>query len=83
VHHFPSAFLSHYCSLLADPDPGLQEQAFHIVRHLAETEDDIDVIFQEFGSENLLNYLAPALETDNVDILLQVHFRFMNSCNQR
>jgi hypothetical protein len=42
------------------------------VRHLADTEDDIDVIFQEFGNENLLNYLAPALETDNGDILLQV-----------
>jgi hypothetical protein len=59
-------------SLLIDPDPGLQEQAFHIVRHLADTEEDIDEIFKEFGEDKLLGFLAPALETDSTDVLLQV-----------
>lgn len=58
--------------MLVDADPGLQEQAFHIVRHLADTEDDIEILFEKLGSEDLMSYLAPALETDNGDVLLQV-----------
>jgi len=68
-------------NLLVDPDTGLQEQAFHIVRHLAETEDDIDIVFQEFGTDNVLGYLAPALETDNSDILLQAICLLANLSN--
>lgn len=63
-----------FLRLLVDRDPGLQEQAFHIVRHLAETEEYIEKIFVEFGSDNLMGYLAPALETDNSDILLQAGY---------
>jgi len=67
--------------LLVDPDPGLQEQAFHIARHLAESEEDVETLFNELGAEPLLNFIAPALETDNQDILLQATCLLANLAN--
>ncbi|KAF9651456.1 ARM repeat-containing protein [Thelephora ganbajun] len=68
-------------SLLVNPDPGLQEQAFHIARHLAESEEDVETLFSELGTEPLFNCIAPALETDNGDILLQATCLLANLAN--
>ncbi|KAI0797444.1 armadillo-type protein [Abortiporus biennis] len=58
--------------LLGDSsDPGIQEQAFHVVRHLSDGEEGIDMLFHEIGSETLMNALSTALEIDNDDVLLQ------------
>lgn len=67
--------------MLVDPDPGLQEQAFHIARHLAESEEDVETLFNELGAESLLNFIAPALETDDQDILLQATCLLANLAN--
>ena len=66
---------------MVNPDPGLQEQAFHIARHLAESEEDVETLFNELGTESLLNLIAPALETDNGDVLLQATCLLANLAN--
>lgn len=67
--------------MLVNPDPGLQEQAFHIARHLAESEEDVDTLFNELGTEPLLAIIAPALESENGDILLQATYLLANLAN--
>ena len=67
--------------MLVNPDPGLQEQAFHITRHLAESEEDVETLFIELGTEPLLGFIAPALETENGDILLQATCLLANLAN--
>ena len=64
-----------------NPNPSLQEQAFHIARHLAESEEDVGTLFDEFGLEPFPNFIAPPLETDNGDILLQAACLFTNLAN--
>lgn len=61
-------------SLFEDPDHRIREQAFHIVRHVADGVDGVDLLFSEMGgSEILLDYLAKAIESDDdEDVVLQV-----------
>jgi hypothetical protein len=66
---------------LVSSDTGLQEQAFYIARHLADSEEDVETLFNELGSETLLNSIAPALETENTEILLQATFLLANLAN--
>jgi HEAT repeat protein len=58
--------------LLSDPDAGVREQAFSILRNFADTEEDSEIVFLELGSERVLDLLASALESKNTDVLLQV-----------
>ncbi|KAI0029217.1 ARM repeat-containing protein [Vararia minispora EC-137] len=58
--------------LLADADNSVREQAFNIVRNFADSEEDIEIVFLELGSEHLLNLITSALESKNTDVLLQV-----------
>lgn len=68
-------WLSSLYSLFEDPDHRIREQAFHIVRHVADGVDGVDLLFSEMGgSEVLLGYLAKAIESDDdEDVVLQVH----------
>ena len=66
--------------MLVSPDLGLQEQAFHIARNLAESVEDVETLFNELGTE-LLGFIAPALETENGDILLQAICLLANLAN--
>lgn len=59
---------------MADEDPGIQEQAFHVLRHIADDEEGIDMIFREMGPDILLQSLSGALESENDDLLRQVCF---------
>lgn len=61
-------------SMLMDADVGIQEQAFHVVRHLAEPEEGIDMVFQEMGEQVLLGSLSIALESEHEDVVRQVRF---------
>lgn len=58
--------------LLRDPDPGVQEQAFYVIRNYASSEEDIDVIFHELGSDKLVSTIVDALESKTSDIVVQV-----------
>lgn len=55
-----------------DPDPSVLEQALHVVRHIADKVEDVDMVFQELGEDALLDKLAGSLESENEDVLLQV-----------
>jgi hypothetical protein len=59
--------------LLSDPDEGVQEQAFNVVRNLAENEDGIDMVFRELGAESLMAHLETALQSSDEDVILQVN----------
>ncbi|KAI0064492.1 ARM repeat-containing protein [Artomyces pyxidatus] len=67
--------------LLLDSDPGVQEQAFYIIRNFANCEEDIEMVFQEFGPEHLLDVLVLALESKNGDVVLQAAFTLSNLAN--
>ncbi len=59
--------------LLVDPDPRLQEQAFHVVRHVADGVEDVELLFSELGgSDALLGFLSVAMESEAEDVVLQV-----------
>jgi hypothetical protein len=60
------------CSLLTDLDASVQEQAWNIVRNLAENEPGIDMVIQELGAETLFASLLTALGSSNEDVVLQV-----------
>lgn len=57
---------------LGDGDPEVQEQAFHILRHVADREEDVELVFQLVGSDVLLDALSRALDADNEDVQCQV-----------
>lgn len=57
---------------MVDDDPGIQEQAFHVLRHIADDDEGIDMIFREMGADILLQSLSGALESENDDLLRQV-----------
>jgi hypothetical protein len=59
--------------LLGAADQGIREQAFGIVRNFADSEEDIDVVFLELGSDRLLDIIASGLQSKNSDVLLQVY----------
>lgn len=62
-------------SLLLDPDSRLQEQVFHILRHIADGVEDVELLFSEMaGGEALLDNLADAMDSENEDVVLQVRF---------
>lgn len=63
-------------SLLMDPDPAIQEQAFHVARHIADGADDVDLLFHELGSD-VLGLVAMGMQSENDDVLQQV------CCSQR
>ncbi|RPD80440.1 ARM repeat-containing protein [Lentinus tigrinus ALCF2SS1-7] len=69
--------------LFEDPDHRIREQAFHIVRHVADGVDGVDLLFSEMGgSEVLLGHLAQAIESDDdEDVVLQAVFVLANMAN--
>ncbi|KAI0373038.1 ARM repeat-containing protein [Pilatotrama ljubarskyi] len=59
-------------ALLLDPDTRLQEQVFHILRHVADGVEDVEFLFSQMGgSEGLLGSLSEAMESENEDVVLQ------------
>lgn len=55
----------------------MQEQAFYVVRNYASSEEDIDVIFHEVGSEKLVDMIVDALESKTPDVVVQVSFSLL------
>lgn len=71
IYFRPVLFLK-WISLLDDPDPGVQEQALNVLLHIADKQDDVAMIFTELGSDELLDTLACAMESDIDDVVHQV-----------
>ncbi|KAJ7253293.1 armadillo-type protein [Mycena rebaudengoi] len=53
--------------LLEDKDDGVREQAFTVVRNIAENEQGIDMLFRELGAEVLLRTITAALAAPDDD----------------
>ncbi|KAJ2935631.1 hypothetical protein H1R20_g1464, partial [Candolleomyces eurysporus] len=51
--------------LLHDPDLGIQEQAYHVVRNLSETEDGIEMVFREMGADAILDSITESISLDS------------------
>ncbi|KAK2459445.1 hypothetical protein APHAL10511_008556 [Amanita phalloides] len=67
--------------LFDHPDSRIQEQAFNIVRNLAEDEEGIDLVFQEIGTEVLLAHTRTALESTDDDVAQQAALALANLVN--
>ncbi|KAJ6617124.1 armadillo-type protein [Mycena sp. CBHHK59/15] len=67
--------------LLEDQDEGVQEQAFSVIRNLAENEQGIDMIFRELGSDVLLRHLTASLAAVDDDVVLQATYVLANLAN--
>ncbi|KAH9852704.1 ARM repeat-containing protein [Lenzites betulinus] len=60
-------------TLAKDPDTRLQEQIYHMMRHVADGEGDVEFLTSDIGGTGeLLGILAQAMESDNEDVVLQV-----------
>ncbi|KAI0672837.1 ARM repeat-containing protein [Trametes maxima] len=71
-----------FTMLLLDADAHVQEQAFHIMRHVADGVEDVEYLFSEMGGgEDLLGNLAKAMESENEDVVLQAMFVLANVAN--
>lgn len=65
--------------LLEETDGAVQEQAFHLVRNLAENEPGIEMIFRELGASAILRHITAALSAEDDDVVLQVGLVFFVS----
>ncbi|TFK37457.1 armadillo-type protein [Crucibulum laeve] len=72
---------SRLAELLSDPDIAIQEQAFNIVRNLAEDEDSIDMVFSEIGNEVILDKITMALGSKEDDVVLHATYSLANLAN--
>ncbi|KAI0683713.1 armadillo-type protein [Cytidiella melzeri] len=60
---------------------GFREQTFHILRNLADSQEGIEMIFDELGSDYLLSSLNLALDSDNEDVVRQAVYLAGNLSN--
>lgn len=61
-----------------DPDPAIQEQAFHVARHIAGGIDDVELLFHELGTD-VLGLVAMGMQSDHDDVLQQVRLNPHNT----
>ncbi|KAF5323748.1 hypothetical protein D9619_012877 [Psilocybe cf. subviscida] len=66
---------------LTDPNLEMQEQAFNLLRNLAENEDGIAMVFRELTSSVLLEKLVYGLNSPSEDVVLQAAFALANLAN--
>ncbi|KAJ7841193.1 ARM repeat-containing protein [Mycena olivaceomarginata] len=67
--------------LLEDANGGVREQAFHLVRNIAENEAGIEMIFRELNANVLLRHLTAALSAEDDDVVLQATYVLANLAN--
>lgn len=58
--------------MLLDPDHKVQEQAFCIIRNIADNENCIDMVIRELGEDELFSSLIVGLESQHEEVVLQV-----------
>ncbi|KAG6808124.1 hypothetical protein H0H92_005319, partial [Tricholoma furcatifolium] len=66
---------------LEDPDPELREQAFNVLRNVAESEAGVALIHAEIGEDVVLDHAANALKSTNDDVVLQAAYLLANLAN--
>ncbi|KAH9930763.1 ARM repeat-containing protein [Fomitopsis serialis] len=69
-----------FAILLMDPDPTIQEQAFHVARHIADNTDDVELLFHELGCD-VLGLVAMGMQSENDDVLHQAICVLANIAN--
>jgi len=68
-------------ALFTDSDPGVQEQAFHILRHIADGIDDAEMAFEELGADELLDSIALGIDSEHDDVILKAVYALANLAN--
>ncbi|PCH37902.1 ARM repeat-containing protein [Wolfiporia cocos MD-104 SS10] len=68
-------------ALLREANPDIQEQAFHIVRHLADGTEDVDMVFDKLGVNMLLDLVACAMYSDHYLVVHQAVCALANLAN--
>lgn len=58
--------------LLAHENPDFQEQAFHVVRNIADNEMGIEMVFDSLGPSVLLSAVSQGLDSEHDGVLRQV-----------
>ncbi len=66
-------------SFLGDSEPDIQEQAFNILRNLAENEEGIAMVFREIPQ--VLGRLVEGMGSSHEDVVLQSNFALANLAN--
>ncbi|KAJ2912220.1 hypothetical protein MD484_g8193, partial [Candolleomyces efflorescens] len=56
--------------LLHDPDLGIQEQAYHVVRNLSESEEGIEMVFRELGVDAILDSITESISVEEKGLMV-------------
>ncbi|KAH7889193.1 ARM repeat-containing protein [Phlebopus sp. FC_14] len=67
--------------LLNDPNPNIQEQAFSILRNLAEDEVGITLVFESIGEETLASCISAGLDSSNEYVTRETAYVLGNITN--
>lgn len=54
------------------PNENIQEQALNILCNIASSEEDIEIIFNNIGNDDLMQTLADALDSPSEEVICQV-----------
>ncbi|KAF8999487.1 armadillo-type protein [Cyathus striatus] len=68
-------------SLLTDSDTAIQEQAFNILHNLASDDDGVDLVFEEVGTDVVLDRITAVLGGSDDDVILQATSLLANLAN--
>ncbi|KAF9458852.1 hypothetical protein BDZ94DRAFT_1300951 [Collybia nuda] len=66
---------------LSDKDEGVQEQAYNVVKNLAENEEGVSMVFTEIGPQVLLQHLTISLKSTNENVVREAAFVLANLSN--
>ncbi|KAF8994122.1 hypothetical protein BDQ17DRAFT_1252115, partial [Cyathus striatus] len=66
-------------SLLTDSDTAIQEQAFDIFHNFASDGDDVDLVFEEAGTDVVLDRITAVLGGSDDNVILQVRHTLSSS----
>ncbi|KIY46790.1 ARM repeat-containing protein [Fistulina hepatica ATCC 64428] len=72
---------NYFSGLLADPTRAIQEQALNIMKNLTETEDGVQMVFDELGSTTLMRHLMEASKSLDEDVVIQAVYVLANIAN--
>ncbi|KAJ2911973.1 hypothetical protein MD484_g8439, partial [Candolleomyces efflorescens] len=56
--------------LLHDPDLGIQEQAYHVVRNLSESDEGIEMVFRELGVDAILDSITESISVEENGVMV-------------
>ncbi|KAF8658905.1 hypothetical protein AX16_001949 [Volvariella volvacea WC 439] len=71
----------YFVKLLRSSEDDVKEQAFHVLRNLAEDEYGVELLFKEIGADDLLGLVTSAMESTDERVVLQAVHALANLAN--